>query len=183
MAGIAAKSYSDALFSLGLEENKLDEYKQDILFIDETLKAYPDLMRVLTHPKIHKEEKKQTLETVFKDEIQHMVLNFSKLLIDKSRFQNFHDITKAFVKEYNRVNQIEVAYVKSAKELDETDLVRLQAMLEKKLQKKVELKVTQDPSLLAGIRIKINDTVLEYSAKNRIENLKRRAQNETVQES
>ena len=56
-------------------------------------------------------------------------------------------------------------------------------MLEKKLQKKVELKVTQDPSLLAGIRIKINDTVLEYSAKNRIENLKRRAQNETVQES
>ena len=53
MAGIAAKSYSDALFSLGLEENKLDDYKRDILFIDETLKAYPDLMRVLTLSLIH----------------------------------------------------------------------------------------------------------------------------------
>ena len=29
--------------------------------MDEQLKAYPDFMRVLTHPKIHKERKKEPL--------------------------------------------------------------------------------------------------------------------------
>ena len=61
MAGIAAKSYSDALFALAQEEQKLDTFKADVCMMDEQLKAYPDFMRVLTHPKIHKEEKKQTV--------------------------------------------------------------------------------------------------------------------------
>ncbi|MFR5527482.1 MAG: ATP synthase F1 subunit delta, partial [[Clostridium] innocuum] len=89
MAGIAAKSYSDALFTLAQEEQKLDAFKADLCMMDEQLKAYPDFMRVLTHPKIHKEEKKQTLASVFGSEVNHMVLNFAKLLIDKSRFQSF----------------------------------------------------------------------------------------------
>ena len=80
MAGIAAKSYSDALFALAQEEQKLDTFKADVCMMDEQLKAYPDFMRVLTHPKIHKEEKKQTLASVFGSEVDHMVLNFAKLL-------------------------------------------------------------------------------------------------------
>ena len=50
MAGIAAKSYSDALFALAQEEQKLDTFKADVCMMDEQLKAYPDFMRVLTHP-------------------------------------------------------------------------------------------------------------------------------------
>lgn len=45
MAGIAAKSYSDALFALAQEEQKLDTFKADVCMMDEQLKAYPDFMR------------------------------------------------------------------------------------------------------------------------------------------
>ena len=161
----------------------MDLFKADVCMMDEQLKAYPDFMRVLTHPKIHKEEKKQTLTSVFGSEVDHMVLNFAKLLIDKSRFQNFHDITREFVKQYNEVHNIEVAYVRSAKKLDDAEISRLKSMLEKKLSKTVELKIQEDPDLLAGLRIKINDMVLDNTARSRMDNLKQLAQSEPVQES
>lgn len=183
MAGIAAKSYSDALFALAQEEQKLDTFKADVCMMDEQLKAYPDFMRVLTHPKIHKEEKKQTLASVFGSEVDHMVLNFAKLLIDKSRFQSFHDITREFVKQYNKVNNIEVAHVRTAKKLEDAEIKRLKSMLEEKLSKTVELHIQEDPDLLAGLRIKINDMVLDNTARSRMDNLKQLAQSEPVQES
>ena len=159
MAGIAAKSYSDALFALAQEEQKLDTFKADVCMMDEQLKAYPDFMRVLTHPKIHKEEKKQTLASVFGSEVDHMVLNFAK------------------------VNNIEVAHVRTAKKLDDAEIKRLKSMLEEKLSKTVELHIQEDPDLLAGLRIKINDMVLDNTARSRMDNLKQLAQSEPVQES
>lgn len=175
MAGIVAQSYSDALFSLAQEEQKLDVYKEQLCFVNEQVQENKEFLRVLTHPKIHKEEKKTTIAEVFGDAIDHTLLNFLKLLIDKGRFQNLNDITKEFMKRYNEVNNIVVAYVRSAKELKEEEMKRLQEMLEKKLSKHVELKCFVDPTLIAGLRIKINDMVLDNSALSRMENLKQLA--------
>lgn len=183
MAGIAAKSYSDALFAIALECHKLDEFKQNLCMMDEQLRLHPEFMRIVTHPKIHKDEKKAALEAVFQSEVDHMVMNFAKLLIDKNRFLNFHEITTQFIQRYHIENNIEVAYVRSAKQLDDEEISRLKQMLEKKLNKTVELKIQEDPALLAGLRIRIKDMVLDNTAKSRMDNLKQRAQNEPVQES
>lgn len=183
MAGIAAKSYSDALFSLGQECAKLDVFKQQLTAIDAQLKEEPAFMQVLSHPKIHKDEKKKTLDAVFENEIDHLLLNFLKLLIDKSRFLCFHDIVKEFMKRYNEENNIVVAYAASAQELSDAEIQRLKEMLETKLNKTVEMRVRVDADLLAGVRIKIKDMVLDHTAKNRIENLKQLAQSSSVQES
>lgn len=184
MAGVVAKSYSEALFSLSLEEQKLDIYKEQLCFMQAQIKENPDFMRILTHPKLHKDEKKKVIEDVFGKDIDHTIVNFMKLLVDKSRFQNLGDIIKEFIKLYNKENNIEVAYVHSAKELSKEEIKRLQDTLEKKLTKKVDMRFFIDPDLIAGMRIRINDAVLDNSAKNRIERLKTMAQDaELVQEN
>ncbi|MFQ7538108.1 MAG: FoF1 ATP synthase subunit delta, partial [Clostridium sp.] len=88
-----------------------------------------------------------------------------------------------FVKQYNKVNNIEVAHVRTAKKLDAAEIKRLKSMLEEKLSKTVELHIQEDPDLLAGLRIKINDMVLDNTARSRMDNLKQLAQSESVQES
>lgn len=183
MAGVVAKSYSEALFSLASEEGKLDVYKDQLCLIQEQLKENPDFMRVLTHPKIHKDEKKKMLESVFSQAVDHTVLNFLKLLVDKGRFINLADITKEFVKQYNEVNNILVAIVTSAKELSEDETKRIQEMLEKKTQKKVDMRMCINTDLIAGIRIKIGDQVLDNTAKARMERLKVLAQTSDTNES
>ena len=83
MAGIVSKNYCDALFALAQEDEKLDVYKEQLNVVADSVKKDDEFSAVMAHPKISKEEKKGMLETIYGKQIDHMLLNFLKLLIDK----------------------------------------------------------------------------------------------------
>ena len=153
MAGIAAKSYSDALFALAQEEQKLDTFKADVCMMDEQLKAYPDFMRVLTHPKIHKEEKKQTLASVFGSEVDHMVLNFAKLLIDKKPFSEFsryyQRVCKSSINKVKQYRSGTCPYGKRSWMMRKIKRLKIHAG-GKSFRKTVELHIQEDPESACG---------------------------------
>lgn len=172
MAGIIAKSYCDAIFSLAQESDKLDLYKEQLEFVCETVKSDAQYRAVMSHPKISKENKKEMLEAIYGKELDHTLLNFLKLLIDKGRFRSIIDITKEYVKSYNIYRDIQVVYVKSAAPLKDEEVAQLKARLEAKLAKKVDFVLSVDADLIAGIRIKINDQIIDNSASGRLKRLK-----------
>lgn len=170
MGSLVAKGYGDALFELGKELNQLNDFKKQGEVIRQTLTD--DLMRVLTHPKISKDEKKACIETIYKESTHPMLLNTMKYMIDKNRFRYFIDALNEFDKNYNEHYKITIAKISSAKECSKDEKTRIQAMLEKKLAQSVECQWLIDESLLAGLRIKINDQILDNSAANRLHRLK-----------
>ncbi len=172
-----ARSYSDALFTLALEEKKLDLIKEQLCFVDEIIKENHDFLYLMTHPKVHKDEKKQTIQAIFFGQVDRTLLNFLKLLVDKGRFYDLHEIAKQFMNQYRMINDIVVAEVRSAQPLSDEEASRIHDMLEKKLRQQVEMHVSVDRELLAGIRIKVNDLVLDYTASSKMEHLKRLAVN------
>ncbi len=172
MASLVSKNYCDALFALGQEDQKLDIFKEQLNIVADSVKNDIDFKSVMVHPKINKEEKKNIIESVFGKQLDHMLLNFLKLLIDKGRFSKLEEICKEFNKEYNKFNNIQVVYVKSATKLKDSEVQKLKETLETKLNKKVEFVLTTDESLLAGIRIKINDQIIDNSADGRLQRLK-----------
>ncbi|MEG0360393.1 MAG: ATP synthase F1 subunit delta [Longicatena sp.] len=173
MAGVIAKSYCEAIFTLAKENQKLDMYHEQLCIVRDTLKADDKYRVVMNHPKISKEQKKELLTSVYEENIDHMLLNFLKLLVDKGRFRDVEDITKEFMKCYNIENNIQVIYVESATELTKEEIARLQTTLENKLAKKVELVISVQSELMAGIRMKINDQMIDNSALQRLHNLKK----------
>ncbi len=179
MAGVVATNYGEALFSLAMEENRLDAIKESLLLIDETIKANKELSLVLKHPKIEKEDKKEVLLKIFSDADSY-VKNFMRLLVDKNRFGQFSEMVKVYVHLYNEHHQIEVAYVESATKLSDQQLADMQVMLEKKLSKKVEMKVSVNENLIAGVRVKIKDEILDNSAASRLERMKKEVVNTTL---
>ena len=52
MAKLISKTYGDALFELALEENKIDEYVEEVSAVAEVLKENAELTKLLNHPKI-----------------------------------------------------------------------------------------------------------------------------------
>ena len=62
--------------------------------------------------------------------------------------------------------------MKSAASLSEEEVARLKATLEKKLNKKVDFVLSVDSDLIAGIRMKINDQIIDNSARGKLERLK-----------
>lgn len=93
MAGLIAKGYGDALFEIGMEMNCLDQFKQECEVVVSTLTL--ELMRILAHPKVHKQEKKELLEKIYGKEINHTLLNFMKYMIDKTDFLNLKKLLKS----------------------------------------------------------------------------------------
>lgn len=175
MAGIAAGSYSDALFELAVEEKKLDLIKEQLCFVDAQIRDNQEFRSVLTHPKIRKEAKKASIQTVFGSQVDLLLLHFLQLLIDKERFYALHEISREFMNRYRKEKNIVVAELYSAVPLDREEEERIRALLEQKLHQQVEVHKHVDKDLLAGIRVKVNDLVLDYTAWNKMEHLKRLA--------
>ncbi|MBQ7581270.1 MAG: F0F1 ATP synthase subunit delta, partial [Lachnospiraceae bacterium] len=57
MAKLASKTYGDALFELAQEENRIDDYFEEVQMLRSVLTSNPDFSRLMNHPKIAKEEK------------------------------------------------------------------------------------------------------------------------------
>ena len=57
MAKLVSKTYGDALFEVALEKNRLDEFTEEVKAAKAAIEANPELFKLMSHPKIVKEEK------------------------------------------------------------------------------------------------------------------------------
>ena len=65
MAKIVSKVYGDALFELALEKQSVDVLYEEAKALREIFKNNGELMQLLNHPKISKEEKNAAVKAIF----------------------------------------------------------------------------------------------------------------------
>ena len=63
MAKLVSKVYGDALFEAAQETKCLDETFEQVLALQETLKEHEDLIQLLNHPQVVKEENRADRRT------------------------------------------------------------------------------------------------------------------------
>ena len=69
MAKLVSKVYGDALFSLAVEENRVDELWDETRAMKQVLSENPDFMAILEHPEMTMEKKMDVLQEVFQKEL------------------------------------------------------------------------------------------------------------------
>lgn len=174
------KSYATALFELSKEVNRVEIYQSEAKEIISVLENHEDFYNILTNFLVEKEDKKQLLSNVFKNQIEDTILNFLKLLIDKSRFNNVFGILKEFNSLANEYRNIDEGIIYSAVSLSEEEMNTIENRVSKRIQRNVELTLHIDPSLIGGFKVVINDVVFDNSIKNKLESLKNNLKDEKV---
>lgn len=174
MASLVAKSYAQALFEIAQEEQRLDEYRNTLHEIKILFEENTSLMDVLKHPQIHKQEKKDLIMDLFKTECDQMILNFMCLLIDRNRIHLLFDMVKGYDGFYRQAKGIKKAIVSSAYPLTNNQREQLLAMLMKKTGCQIELEEVVDASLIAGMKVQVEDTILDHSAKMALATMKQK---------
>ena len=167
-----SKRYAQALVELqnaGVITS--DEILKDLKTISDTLKSSPDLNEVLSNPVIGIDDKKDIVDEIFKDSISLTVKNFVKVLIDKNRFSAFKYIVYAYEHELDLIKGLERVEVISAVEMKEDAKNRLKQKLEEKLKKSVMINFEQDAEIIAGLVIRIGDSVIDNSLRHKLEDL------------
>ena len=109
---------------------------------------------------------------VAKTALPEAAKNFLKAVIDNGRISVLSEIASQFRALKNAESGSSDATVFSAFALDAAALADLLVTLEKRFEKKLNLKVELQPELIGGIRVVVGDEVLDTSVKARLEQMK-----------
>ena len=65
MAKLVSKVYGDALFSLALEEDRLDEIWDEVKGLQVALEENKEFMEIMAHPEMTQEKSRDLVESAF----------------------------------------------------------------------------------------------------------------------
>lgn len=172
MAKIVATTYSDALFDLALESDTLELCAEEVQFIKEAFIENEDLVKLLNHPKIAREEKINVIKNIFSDRVSSDITSFLIIIVEKGRTIELLSIFDEFLAKYKEFKKIGVVHVTTA--IDLTD--EQKAKVEKKLLAttdyvKLEMNYNIEKSLIAGMVIRIGDRVVDNSIKTKLSHM------------
>ena len=142
MAKLVNKTYGDALFDLAVSEGKTDTLFQEAVELREIFGENPDLLKLLTNPRIEKNEKIQIVANIFGGRASEEILGFLNIIITKDRQKYIDGILDYFIaraKEYKKIG--------------------------------VEMNYTVDEDVIGGMIIKIGDRVVDSTIRTKLEKL------------
>jgi F-type H+-transporting ATPase subunit delta len=171
MAELAAKRYAEALFEVGLEENLLDAFKDELAAIADLFEAEADYQVILQHPKVSQSEKKAMFQELFTGKITQEMLNFLFILVDKHRLSEIREIQRAFIALYHEARGIVEAVATTAIAMKPEAIERMAASLSKKMGKEVRLQNAVDANLIGGVLLRMKDQVIDGSLQGKLNNL------------
>jgi len=175
MAKLVSKVYGDALFSLALEENKVDEIWEETKVLRQVISDNPDFIPVLCNPNMAGDKRNEILEEVFQGKISEASMGFLKVLVKKGRLEEIVSVLDYFddcTKEYKKIG---VVYVSTPKELSKDQKNKVEErILEVSNYETLETHYSLEPDLLGGMVIRIGDRVLDNSIRSKMDLMTRK---------
>lgn len=174
MAKLVSKTYGDALFELAFEEDTLDLLYDESKAIREVFLDNSELLKLLNHPKIDKDEKIAVIENIFSEKVSKDLVGFLVLTIKKERQNSIVEILDYFISVVKEYKKIGVAYVTTAVETTEEQKKAIEdKLLATTKYELFEMNFTVDKDIIGGMVIRIGDRVVDNSIKLKLNELSR----------
>ena len=181
MAKLVSKTYGEALFDLALEDGTLTTIIEEVNVAKEAITENPDLLKLLSHPKINKEEKISVIENIFKGRVSDSLVGFLVIIVQKDRYDDLDGIFEYLIAKVREYKNIGVASITSAVELAEEQKKQVeQRLLQTTKYSQFELTFHVDKSLIGGLVIRIGDRVVDSSIRTKLQMLAKDLRNATV---
>jgi F-type H+-transporting ATPase subunit delta len=164
--------YARSLFQVAQEKDKLDAIHDDLGAFADALNESRDLSTFLFSPYFSTEEKKQGLKKAVVDADPEF-FNFLELLAENHRMPLIFRIRRDFEAMWEEENKLLPVDVTSAFELDERTVKSIGERIGEQTGRKVDLNAHVDPDILGGIVLRVGNSVLDASIKNRLNRLRR----------
>ena len=167
-----AEVYSRSLFEVAKQQGKLDEIKQQLGEFADAVDGNRDLAVFFFSPYFATGEKKEGLRRAVEG-ADPSVLNFLDLLIEKHRMPAIYRTRRRFDALWDRENQRLPVEVTTAVELDPATVTELGRRIGEQTGQNVEVASRVDPGILGGIVLRVGNSILDGSIKNRLNQLRR----------
>jgi ATP synthase F1 delta subunit len=167
-----AAVYARSLFEVAKERDKLDLVREQLGEFADALEQTRELQVFFFSPYFSTAEKEDGLDRAVTgaDEI---LVNFLKLLIENHRSPVIFRVRRAYDDLWEQENQLLPVRVTSAVELDKATIDQLRDRIAEQTGRKVDFASEVDPEILGGIVVRVGNSVLDASIRNRLEQLRK----------
>ena len=174
MAKLVSKTYGDALFEVALEEDKLDQFLEEVKAVKAAVDENQDLFKLMSHPKVVKEEKIKVVEDIFSEKVSRELVGLVRMIVDKGHFEQIDSVFTYFIDEVKEYRNIGTAYVTSALELTDAQKSAIEKrLLETTKYVTFEMHYNVDAAIIGGLVIRIGDRVVDSSVRTKLADLTR----------
>jgi len=167
-----ATVYARSLFEVASERDALDGVREQIGQFADAVDENQDLQVFFFSPYFSTEEKKDALGNLL-DGADEAVTNFLELLVEKHRMPAIFRIRRELDSLWADANQLLPVTITSAIELDSSTVEGIGKAIGEQTGRKVELTANVDPDVLGGIVLRVGNSILDASIRNRLEQLRR----------
>lgn len=164
--------YAKSLIDLSVEKNILETIHKDIVSFKEVIAHTPALMTMMKSPIINGDKKMAVIKQIFEKTFNPLTISFIDIVIRKKREYYLLDVANAFIAQYNQINKITTAKIKTATTISEQVVSEVSAFIEKQTGKKVILETSVDPSLIGGLVIQMEDKLYDASISGKLKKAK-----------
>ena len=173
ISGSIARRYAKALLDIGVADGNYERIGREVSALARAYKSSHELAIALSNPAFARSDREKILRAILQRlGASQMVVNFTRLLLDRERMAVLPDISRELDALIDARAGRVAATVRSAMPLDAGQRERLTQALEQLSGKKVEMTIDTDPSLLGGVVAKLGDTVYDGSLRTQLEKMK-----------
>ena len=168
-----SKNMAAALLVVARKIDAVDEVQRSIKLVLELLKKDAQFRAFMQSKRFTNKEKTEVIRSGLQDVCHPILQELLIIEIDENPTILLRDLSyffDAMVKDELNIVPV-TAYV--ADELSVVEVADLQKTLEKSIGKDTELDLKVDPSLLGGIKLRIENTYLDSSIKTKMDNLRK----------
>lgn len=167
-----AQVYARSLFEVAKEQSKLDVVKEQLGQFADALDDNRELSIYFFSPYFSTKEKTEGLGRLLEG-VDPIVENFLELLIENHRMPVIFRLRREYDVLWEKENQLLPVTVTSAVTLDEATVQSIGDAIGKQTGQKVQLTANVDPDVLGGLIVRVGNSILDASIRNRLENLRR----------
>ena len=166
------EGYASAIFEIAQSEGELQRVGDELYRIARSLEASSELRDVLVDRRIPIDRKLAVLGDLLDDKASPLSVSIVDFIVGAGRAAYLPFIADRLASRAAGERDAVIAEVRSAIELDDETIARLEASLSKATGKQVEVKTVVDPAVLGGIVARVGDTVIDGSLRHRLEELR-----------
>ena len=167
-----AQVYARSLFEVAREHDSLDELREQIGQFVDAVNENRELAVFFFSPYFSTKEKQEALGRIL-DGADPILLNFLELLIENHRMPVIFRIRQEYERLWEEENRMLPVEITSAIALDDATTDSVGKNIGERTGRKVTLAARVDPDILGGIIIRVGNSILDASIRNRLEQLRR----------
>lgn len=173
--------YAKALLKVAVEKNCLEDVMKDVRLLDSVSRSATELNQIFASPVIKPSQKISLIDTVFAKYITPLMMDFIRMLIFHRRENRLDDIIRNFFTQYRQHHNIVSATLISSVEAGTDVIKKVTELLKTKYRKTIDLSLKEDPSIIGGFILRVEDMQYDCSIRNSLLKIKQELINTPIE--